>query len=207
MDSGLSLALSIIIGSIFVLTIMSAQENLHELKIKNQLESIVQEKADFVNYVLSTDFERIGSKLPLGEITGVYLLKGDTTSISFLTDTTRHSDPANQIDTIKYTLGPVSELSHTDNPKDKILYRLINDGPKMGISESLTHLRFKFLKQDLTEANAAQMNSVKAIEIKGIVQTGYAYGTFWNPATKQQEPRYYQSEISTLICPNNLSWY
>ncbi len=207
MDSGLSLALSIIIGSIFVLTIMSAQGNLHELKTKNELQTIVQDKADFVNYVLSTDFERIGSKLPLDEITGVYLLKGDSTSISYLTDTTRNSDPANQIDTIKYTLGPVSELSHTDNPKDRILYRQVNDGPKLSISESITHLRFKFLKQDLTEANAAQMNLVKAIEVKAIIQTGYAYGTFRNPTTQQQEPRYYQSEISTLICPNNLSWY
>ncbi|MFP4548714.1 MAG: hypothetical protein ACLFQM_11330 [Fidelibacterota bacterium] len=207
MDSGLSLALSIIIGSIFVLTIMSAQENLHDLKIRNQLETIIQEKADFVNNVLSTDFERIGSKLPLDEITGVYLINGDTTSISFLTDTTRHSDPAGQIDTIKYMLGPVSELSHTDNPNDRILYRQVNDGPKMGISENITHLRFKFLKQDLTEANPAQMNQVKAIEVKAIIQTGYAYGTFWNPTTRQQEPRYYQSEISTLVCPNNLSWY
>lgn len=53
-------------------------------------------------------------------------------------------DNDNDVDSITYYLGPTSEMEHTRNPYDRILYRRFNTSEPMVISASVTHFRLKY---------------------------------------------------------------
>lgn len=57
------------------------------------------------------------------------ILAADSTSISFLSDVAPEDGT---VDTVHYFLGPKSELSATPNPRDRMLYRVINSNPARG---------------------------------------------------------------------------
>jgi hypothetical protein len=77
-----------------------------------------------VGTVLEHDFRKIGyckdwTKIP--DPTKAILF-ADTSSIKFLTDINNNGS----VDTLYYYLGPTSELSNTPNPRDRLLYRVVN---------------------------------------------------------------------------------
>ncbi len=205
MDSGLTLALSIVIGSIFLLTIMEAQQNLHEMKVQNQLMSIAQDRINHVKDVLGTDIDRTGQNIDDDDLSGGYFVAPlDSFHLTMLQNI---NGTGLDVDTVKYWVGDVSDLSHTDNPEDRILYRQVNDGPVLEISEGITYFNFKGKKKNGADAGLAEIDQVRAVEVKAIYETGYAYGEWLNPYINQIEPHYFQAEWTTLICPDNLGWY
>jgi len=203
MDSGMSLALSIVVSSIFLLTVMAAQENLHRLSIGNELESIVQSNTDHIKDVLTFDIAKIGQNVDADNIFGTVVAFIDTSRLEFLSDI----DDDGSIDSVKIWLGTKNELSYTENPNDRPIYRQVNNNSPMSFGEGVTYFEIKGIKQDLSEANLAELDLVKAIEIKLIVQLGYSYGTFYNHVTDSVEKKYFQSEWKNIICPDNLGWY
>ena len=203
MDSGMSLALSIIVGSVFLLTVMATQENLHRLAIVNELESIVQSNTDHIKDVLTFDIAKIGQNVDSDFIFGTVIAFIDSTRLEFLSDI----DNNGTIDSIKIWLGTKSELNYTENPNDMPIYRQVNSDPPMSFGEGVTFFEVKGIKQDLSEANLGDLDLVKAIELKLIVQLGYSYGTFYNHITDSVEAKYFQSEWKNIICPDNLGWY
>jgi len=203
MDSGMSLALSILVGSVFLLTVMAAQQNLHKLSVGNELESIVQSQTDHIKDVLTFDIAKIGQNVDPDLIFGDIITDIDTTRIEFLSDV----DDNGSIDSVKIWLGTKNELSFTENPNDRYIYRQVNNNAPMSFGEGVTYFEVKGIKQDLSEANSAELDQVKAIEIKLIVQLGYSYGTYYNHVSDSVEAKYFQSEWKNIICPDNLGWY
>ena len=128
---------SIIIGGLILLILFrlntSATSNLYN----NTSEANVQSAMISVGTVLENDFRKIGyckdwTKIP--DPTKAILF-ADTSSIKFLTDINNDGT----VDTIDYYLGPTSELLNTPNPRDRLLYRVVNnEAPKssnVGITE------------------------------------------------------------------------
>jgi len=189
MDSGLSLALSIIIGSIFLVTVMTAQSNLHELKLENFLENIAEEKMEATKAVLKWHIEKIGFNVSSSDIpTGHEILfdSDDDSTLSFYSDI----DSNGTVDLIEIYSGSPSQLTSTENPHDFYLYRKINHGNPEIISVGLTFLEFK----------TNQRNN--GIEVRVLVQTPFPMNYRINNETK-----YFQSEWAEEICPDNLGWY
>jgi hypothetical protein len=62
------------------------------------------------------------------------IVAADSTSIKFIVDLNR----VGGMDTVNYYLGPASELNSTANPRDKILYRIVNNAAKMGSDAGIT---------------------------------------------------------------------
>ena len=62
------------------------------------------------------------------------IISADSTSIKFISDVNK----VGGMDTIYYYLGPATELSSTANPRDKILYRIVNHDAKMGSDAGIT---------------------------------------------------------------------
>src|ERR1035437_10799748 len=62
------------------------------------------------------------------------ILNADTSNIKFISDVNRNG----KMDTINYYLGPATELNSTLNPRDKILYRIVNKEAKMGSDAGIT---------------------------------------------------------------------
>ena len=116
---------SILIGGLILLILfrlnVSATSNLYT----NTSEANVQSAMISVGSVLEEDFRKIGyckdwTKIP--DPTKA-ILQADTSSIKFLTDLNNNGS----VDTLYYYLGPTSELLNTPNPRDRLLYRVVNN--------------------------------------------------------------------------------
>ncbi len=114
---------SVVIGGFLILTLLrmnyeSAENTYHytgELTVQENMVSIVT--------LLEHDFRKIGyCEDPLKITPSKAIQIADTSDITFLTDVDQDGD----VDTLRYYLGPKSELSETPNPDDRMLYRSVN---------------------------------------------------------------------------------
>ncbi len=103
----------------------------------NSQDLIVQQNLTSVVEVLENDLRKMGycsdwTKLPNP---ATVILSADSTSIKFLTDVNNDGN----VDTLYYYLGPTSELASTPNPRDRLLYRVVNNetprSANLGITE------------------------------------------------------------------------
>ena len=133
---------SILIGGLILLILFrlntSATSNLYN----NTSEANVQSAMISVGTVLENDFRKIGyckdwTKIP--DPTKVILL-ADTSSIKFLTDVNNDGI----VDTLYYYLGPTSELTNTPNPRDRLLYRVVNSAPPKSSNVGITKFKLTY---------------------------------------------------------------
>lgn len=103
---------------------------------------IVQQNLVAVVELLEYDFKKIGYCSDWEEIPdpSKAIISADSTSIAFLTDI----EPDGTVDTMYYSLGSTDELSHTDNPRDRMLYRIINDGDRLGSNLGITEFKILY---------------------------------------------------------------
>lgn len=133
---------STIIGGLLMLILFrlnnSATENTYnysgELSSQQNLTTVVE--------ILENDFRKIGycadwQKIPVPSLA---ILQADSNKISFLTDV----EPDGNVDTLKYYLGPVSDLASTPNPSDRLLYRVINSETPVGVNLGLTEFKLVY---------------------------------------------------------------
>lgn len=166
---------SMIIGGLLMLILFrlndAATENTYnyggELTSQQNLSTIVQ--------ILEYDFRKIGYckdwvKIP--DPTKAILL-ADSTRIKFLTDT----DNDGSVDTMYYYLGPLSELSGTPNPRDRLLYRVVNSEAPSGVNLGVTLFRLTYydaLGDEISfPINSPGAISKMAINIKVENTSGY----------------------------------
>ncbi|MDR3609769.1 MAG: hypothetical protein P4L27_04355 [Ignavibacteriaceae bacterium] len=93
------------------------------------------------------------------------IISADSSSIKFIADLNKDGN----MDTVYYYLGPASELNATKDPRDKILYRIVNNAPKMGSDAGIT--RFYMVYYDVngdtihTPVSAANLSLINDIEL------------------------------------------
>ena len=133
---------SIIIGGLILLILFrlntSATSNLYN----NTSEANVQSAMISVGSVLENDFRKIGyckdwTKIP---DPSKAILYADTSSIKFLTDINNNGI----VDTLYYYVGPTSELLNTPNPRDRLLYRVINNDPPKSSNVGVTKFKITY---------------------------------------------------------------
>ena len=133
---------SIIIGGLILLILFrlntSATSNLYN----NTSEANVQSAMISVGSVLENDFRKIGyckdwTKIP---DPSKAILYADTSSIKFLTDINNNGI----VDTLYYYVGPTSELLNTPNPRDRLLYRVINNAPPKSSNVGVTKFKITY---------------------------------------------------------------
>ncbi len=105
-----------------------------ELNLQQNLTTLVE--------IIEYDFRKIGycadyEKIP--EPTRANLL-ADSTEFKFLTDV----DNDGELDSIHYYVGPPSELTETTNPRDRYIYRVVNDQTPTGWDLGVAQFRFKY---------------------------------------------------------------
>lgn len=193
MDSGLSLALSILIGSFFLLTIMTAHSRLQELNLENFLENIAEEKLEVAKDVIKFHVEKIGYKVKSSDIPAgeeiLYTASNDT-FIQFYADI----DGSGSVDFVELYGGSKSDLSDTENPNDFNLYLKINNGVPARVARGLTFLSFT------CEKSYSETNNQVTVSV--IVQTPEAL-----KYKENGDSTFYQSQWKEIICPDNLGWY
>ncbi len=133
---------STIVGGILLITLFRINGTATENNYTGNGELIAQQNLATIVQILETDFRRIGycadwQKIPDPTQS---ILEVDSSMIKYLTDV----DADGNVDTVKYYLGPTSELLATPNPRDRFLYRVVNDEKPVGVNLGVTNFKMEF---------------------------------------------------------------
>lgn len=132
---------SVVIGGVLLITLIKINDSATRNTYGFTGELVVQENLVTSVEVLEYDFRKIGYCEDPFAIpnTKRAILYADSTDITYLTDVNFDGIP----DTMRYYLGPTSELSHTPNPDDRMLYQEIN-GNRAGVNLGITLFKIKY---------------------------------------------------------------
>lgn len=155
---------SIVFGSLMLMTIRlnSAQS---EMMQTARADLIVQQSIVEVTHLIEYDFRKIGYCKNTEQIVTNAILLADSNQITFRTDV----DNNGNVDTVKYYLGPTSELASTPNPRDRILYRVINHDTPKGANLGVTVFDLRYYDQGRKlmafPITGTALNTIKEIQI------------------------------------------
>jgi hypothetical protein len=133
---------STIVGGILLMTLFRINGTATENNYTGNGELIAQQNLATIVQILETDFRRIGycadwQKIPDPTQS---ILEVDSSMIKYITDV----DADGNVDTVKYFLGPTSELLNTPNPRDRFLYRVVNNEKPVGVNLGVTNFKMEF---------------------------------------------------------------
>ena len=175
---------SIIIGGILMMITWRLSDAATEKTYNNSGELSLQQNLTTVAQILETDFRNVGfcadyNKFPDPSKAIVY---GDESSITFLADV----DLDTNMDSIRYYLGPTSELTATPNPRDRLLYRVVNNETPLSSNLGVTQFRLVFFDAlgDTLPPPITTPGIISSLEINLAVENVAAYdtaytGAFW----------------------------
>jgi len=144
MSTMIDIVASIIIGGMMVGIMLKLNGTAAQNVYLNSGEVVCQQNLVNQAQILETDFRRIGYCSDYTNIQDVTkaIISADTSSIKFTTDI----DKNGIMDTIYYYLGPASDLSATADPRDKILYRVVNGVTPTGSDAGITRFYLVYYK-------------------------------------------------------------
>ena len=175
---------STIIGGLLMLVLLRTNAAAVENTYLNGQDLVVQENLTTVVEILESDFRKIGyckdwTKIP---DPSKAILLADSTSIKFLTDINNDGN----VDTLYYYLGPASGLSGTPNPRDRLLYRVINNGTPRSANLGVTEFKLLYFNSfdDSLSFPIATPGEIASIQISVRVENTDAYNNkyvtgFW----------------------------
>ena len=133
---------STVVGGMLLLILFRLNDTAVENTYMYGGELIVQENLVSVVTVLEHDFRKIGYCKNWENIPdpSQAILEADTTKIKFLTDVDNDAN----VDTMYYYLGSASELSMTPNPRDRPLYRVVNNATPVKVNLGVTQFELKY---------------------------------------------------------------
>ncbi len=138
-----------LIGGFLMLILFRVQDAATKNTYNYTGEFIVQQSLVEVVQLLEYDFKKIGyckdwTKIPNPSAS---ILFADSSSIQFLTD----SNNDEVVDTLRYFLGPTDSLSGTTNPRDRLLFRVINSDPPKSSNLGVTQFRLNYFNSSGTQ--------------------------------------------------------
>lgn len=107
---------------------------------------LVQENLVTLTQMMEYDFRKIGFCLEPHRIPDPTkaVLVADSTRFEFISDVDMGSGPDGNVDTVRYYLGPASELAGTPNPKDRLLYRVVNGETPRRVNLGVTDFKLRY---------------------------------------------------------------
>ena len=173
---------SMVVGGYLLLMLFSVNDNTTRHTYNFSGELIVQENLVSVVEVLEFDFRKIGYcedpvALPRPEENAI--LYADTTEVVFLTDLMIGPDYDSgdgTVDTVRYYLGPTSDLPATPNPDDRVLYRKVNDNSPVGANLGVTYFKIRYFRDSLTASGSTTLAEILPGELPRVYVPGTPTG-------------------------------
>ncbi len=174
---------STIIGGFLMLLLWRLDDAAVKNIYNNSQELSLQQNLAVTAMILENDFRRIGycktyTKIPTTNV----ILSASDSSISFLTDVYDAGD----VNTLKYYIGPASELLSTPNPRDRYLYRVVDSETPASVNLGITQFKLVYFDQlgDTLPSPITDPTLIASMEINIAVENvdGYdeAYSSaFW----------------------------
>ena len=164
---------SAIIGALIVSMLINFNVFQTNSIISSDSELQLQQNAKTLAEILNHDFRKIGYRYD-----NTAFVEADSERISFFSDIDRDGN----IDLVTYMLGDTTEVSGTINPRDKILYRIVNSDTIKGPSLGLIKAKFSYFNgSGIATTTLSEIQYVKAelwIETVELVDGGYPF-TYW----------------------------
>jgi len=133
---------------------------------------LVQENLVTITRVMEYDFRKIGFCLEPHRIPDPTraVLTADSTHFRFLSDVDLDgTGPDGSVDTVAYAIGPETELAFTPNPRDRILYRVVNNEPPKRVNLGVTDFRLTYYDRTNTvipsPVTGADLQRIVSIQI------------------------------------------
>ena len=142
---------SSIIAGILMLSIFRLSNNSTEDLYRGTGNLTAQTNLATVVQILENDFRRIGycanwQQIP---VPTEAILQADSLGIRYLTDV----DQNGIIDTMHYYFDPVTDIPSTPNPRDRFLYRTINNDTPVDVNLGVTQFKMEFYNSLGTKLN------------------------------------------------------
>jgi hypothetical protein len=161
---------SMIFGSTLFMIILTSNDIATETQATYNGDMMVQEMLTGTAQLIEGEFRNMGYNVPQ---TVASITHADSTGISFLLDLDRNGT----IDTVKYTLGDITELSGTPNELDRFLKRQVNGGTvlKVGVV-TVFHLTYLTSEGVVipSPVPSDRLGEVRMVELTMEVQNPYA---------------------------------
>lgn len=188
MGAYLDIVGSFVIAGLLVLAIFSTSANLTATATQNALDVLAQENLSVVTEMILYDFHKIGFYPSDVAPDDDRILAMSSNGIRFRSDI----DNDGLVDTVAYSVGDTAEVSGTPNPKDFILYRLVNREARLGAALGVT--AFELVCRDAADQVTAVPSEVRSIEVTVAVESPYAF-----------EDLYPRAVWRTMVRPRNLA--
>ena len=164
---------STIIGGLIALMLLNFNIFQSNTRFASNSELQLQQNAKTLAEIINHDLRKIGY-----DYDSTSIVQADSERVSFLSDIDRNGST----DVVSYFLGDTSEVTETTNPKDRILYRVVNSDTIKGPSLGLTKAKFSYLNEFYTETTTlSDIEYVRAeLWIESIEPVGEEYlFTYW----------------------------
>jgi hypothetical protein len=166
---------SIIIGGILLITLFRMSDRATESTYNKTGDLTTQQNIAAVVSILEYDFRKIGycadwTKIPNPAKSIVF---ADKDKVKYLTDVDRNGT----VDTMSYYIGPTSELIYTANPRDRFLYRVINNEKPVKVNLGVTQFNLVYYNvfKDIIPAPVVNPGEIYTIQISVAVEDVEAY--------------------------------
>ena len=189
---------STIIGGMLLIMALNLIDTTNTYFYGQNDDLIVQQNLTTITQILEFNLRKMGFAVPEG--TSV-VVTADSTELRYLGDVDNNWVP----DTVRFYLGPTSELTSTANPHDQFLYRTINSLPSGGdIIGVVTLFDFAYLDQDglpVDTSNPINFSAIKMIRITMQVESQDVYSSDPNPNSWEFRRAFWQQ---TRLVSRNL---
>ncbi len=166
---------SIVIGGILMITLFRLSDRATESTYNKMGDLTIQQNIATVVSILEFDFRKIGycadwTKIPNPAKSIIY---ADSNKIKYLTDVDRNGI----VDTMSYYIGPASELIYTANPRDRFLYRVVNNEKPVKVNLGVTQFQLVYynFNKDIIPSPVAVPGEIYTIQISVAVEDVEAY--------------------------------
>ena len=166
---------SIIIGGLLLTLLWRIDDSAVKNVYNNSEELILQQNLATSARILERDFRRIGYCKNYNLIPKTNVITSATdSSISFLTDVNN----AGNVDILTYYVGPTSELASTPNPRDRFLYRVVNNEIPVGVNLGITQFKLVYFDVygDTLYTPISDLTLISSMEINIAVENVVGYG-------------------------------
>jgi len=172
MSTIIDIILSILLGGILLLVVLSANDITAETTYMLNGDLFVQQMLVSVVQIVEGEIRNMGYGIP--DSLGATVVVAQDSAIAFLEDLGLDG----VIDTVRYYVGPVSDLPSTQNDSDRFLYRQINGSPRSAIGV-VTRFQLRYFSQGQADTlippiPSEDLVSIKIVEITLEVQNPYA---------------------------------
>jgi hypothetical protein len=177
---------SMLIGGVLLIILWRLNDATTQNTYNYSGELSLQQNLATTAEVIEYDFRKIGYCADWNKIPdpSKAIILADSNKIKFLTDI--QSDGI--VDTMYYYLGPTSELPQTENPRDRILYRVVDSETPKGANLGITEFKMVYFNAlgDTIPFPITQPGLISSMEINVTVENTAAYDQKYSSAFWRQ---------------------